>query len=248
VSIIVFWDFHFGFRKLNQADQYIAVWQFRRERVLWMANILDQISFALSDLRSSEELRNLINAALAENIPISDIVEKGLRSGIQEVGQRYENREYFLAELLFAATNLSEVMQTLRPKLIVQTQHAKGRILLGTVRGDIHDIGKNIFKLIAESAGFGVEDLGVDVDPEFFVQESKRLNPDLLGLSCLLTTGLPEIRAVIERFDRAKIRSDLKILIGGNAVTEGFAREVGADAAALDAVQGVEFCRKVIKA
>jgi methanogenic corrinoid protein MtbC1 len=177
-----------------------------------------------------------------------DIVEKGLRSGLREVGQKYENGEYFLAELLFAASILDEVMQALRPRLGAQTRNKRGTILLGTVRGDIHDIGKNIFKLMAESAGFGVKDIGVDVDPERFIQESIQLKPDILALSCLLTTGLPEIKIVVERLDEAKIRRDLKVLIGGNAVTKEFAREIGADAAALDAVQGVEFCRSVMKA
>ena len=212
-----------------------------------MASVLEEISLALSNLHSPEELRALIDAALAENLPVSDIVEKGLRSGLEEVGRKYENGEYFLAELLFAASNLDQAMEPLRPKL-TQNLQMNGLILLGTVRGDIHDIGKNIFKLMAQSSGFRVEDVGVDVDPDFFAQESKRLRPNLLGLSCLLTTGLPEIKVVIDKLHQAGIRGDLRVLIGGNAVTKDFARQVGADDAALDAVQGVEFCRSVIKA
>ena len=213
-----------------------------------MADLLLEISSALADLRGPEEIEELVNAALSQDISVAEIVEGGLRRGLQEVGQKYENGEYFLAELLFAASNVDQVMQTLRPKLSAQTLHKKGTILLGTVRGDIHDIGKNMFKLMAQSAGFEVEDLGVDVDPELLVQVSKRLRPELIGLSCLLTTGLPEIKMAIERLDQAGARSDLKVLIGGNAVTHEFARQVGADCAALDAVQGVEFCRRVIKA
>jgi methanogenic corrinoid protein MtbC1 len=212
-----------------------------------MASVLEEISLALSNLHSPEELRALIDAALAENLPVSDIVEKGLRLGLEEVGRKYENGEYFLAELLFAASNLDQAMEPLRPKL-TQNLQMNGLILLGTVRGDIHDIGKNIFKLMAQSSGFRVEDVGVDVDPDFFAQESKRLRPNLLGLSCLLTTGLPEIKVVIDKLHQAGIRGDLRVLIGGNAVTKDFARQVGADDAALDAVQGVEFCRSVIKA
>ena len=212
-----------------------------------MGSVLEEISLALSNLHSPEELRALIDAALAENLPVSDIVEKGLRSGLEEVGRKYENGEYFLAELLFAASNLDQAMEPLRPKL-TQSLQMNGLILLGTVRGDIHDIGKNIFKLMAQSSGFRVEDVGVDVDPDFFAQESKRLRPNLLGLSCLLTTGLPEIKVVIDKLHQAGIRGDLRVLIGGNAVTKDFARQVGADDAALDAVQGVEFCRSVIKA
>lgn len=193
------------------------------------------------------DLQDLIEVALSQDIPLSDVVEKGLRAGLQEVGAKYENGEYFLSELLFAASTIDQVMQMLKPKLSAQPVHEKGIILLGTVRGDIHDIGKNIFKLMAESAGFHVEDLGVDVDPERFEKESARLKPDILGLSCLLTTGLHEVNIVVDKLKQAKIRNNLKVLIGGNAVTEQFARQVGADAAALDAIQGVEFCRRVIK-
>ena len=207
---------------------------------------MEDISSALVELSDPQKLQDLINLALSQNIPVSDIIEKGLRSGLQGVGRKYEEGEYFLSELLFAASILDQVMQTLKPRLGMQTQ-TRARILLGTVRGDIHDIGKNIFKLMAESAGFQVEDLGVDVDPERFVQELTRLKADILGLSCLLTTGLPEVNIVVDKLNQAKIRNNLKVLIGGNAVSEKFARQIGVDAAALDAVQGVEFCRRVIK-
>ena len=212
-----------------------------------MAAILEKISSALGNLSSPKELQGLVDVALSQNIPISEVIEKGLRPGLQEVGAKYENGEFFLAELLFAASTIDQVMQVLRPKLSAQILSDKGTILLGTVRGDIHDIGKNIFKLMAEAAGFHVEDLGVDVEPERFEKETIRLKPNILGLSCLLTTGLPEINIVVERLNQAKIRNGLSVLVGGNAVTEQFAREAGADAAALDAVQGVEFCERVVK-
>lgn len=185
--------------------------------------------------------------ALSQNIQASDIVEKGLRLGLQKVGQKYEDGEYFLAELLFAASIVDQVMQVLIPKLNTDTLHKKGMILLGTVRGDVHDIGKNIFKLMAVSAGFRVEDVGVDVDPERFVQESMRLKPDVLGLSCLLTTGLAEIKVVIDMLEQAEARADLKVLLGGNAVTKEFAQQAAADAAAFDAVEGVEFCNNAVE-
>jgi methanogenic corrinoid protein MtbC1 len=186
----------------------------------------------------------LVKLALSQNISVPDIVEKGLRPGFDIVGQKYEKGEYFLSELIFAAATLDKVMQVLKPLLSTRNLHKKGTILLGTIHGDIHDIGKNIFKWMAESAGFSVQDLGVDVDPEHFIQESKRLEPDILGLSCLLTTGLPEIKVVTDMLNQTEIRSNLKVLIGGNAVTKEFAQQVGAHAA-LDAIQGVEFCKKL---
>ena len=197
-------------------------------------------------MNNPQDIQHLVDEALSQNVPVSDIVEKGLRPGLQEVGAKYENGEYFLSELLFAASIINQLMQVLGPKLSAQTLNPKGTILLGTVRGDIHDIGKNIFKMMAESAGFAVIDLGVDVDPDRFVQESRELHPDILGLSCLLTTGLPEIKIVCERLSQANVRNHLKILIGGNAVTRQLACEVGA-VAALDAVEGVELCKTIVK-
>lgn len=212
-----------------------------------MDDILDEISSTLSDLGGPEKIRALIEKALSQNISTPDIVEKGLRAGLQQVGAKYEAGEYFLAELLFAASILEEVMQFIKPKLDAEALQKTGTILLGTVRGDMHDIGKNIFKMMAVAAGFEVDDLNVDVDPDLFVQESKRIRPEILGLSCLLTTALSEIKVVIDMLSESKIRGRLKVLIGGNAVTKEFAREVGADAAALNAVEGVDFCRGAVK-
>jgi methanogenic corrinoid protein MtbC1 len=212
-----------------------------------LTDVLGEISTALANLEVAEKVQGLINDALSQNIPVSDIVEKGLRPGLRQVGAKYENGEYFLAELLFAASILDEVMLFMKPKLEAQPMRKIGTILLGTVRGDMHDIGKNVFKMIAVSTGFEVKDLNVDVDPELFIQESKQGEPDILGLSCLLTTALPEINVVIDLLRQSKIRDRLKVLIGGNAVTKEYAREVGADAAALDAVDGVDFCRGAVK-
>jgi len=210
-------------------------------------DILDEISSTLSDLGGPEKIRALIEKALSQNISTPDIVEKGLRAGLQQVGAKYEAGEYFLAELLFAASILEEVMQFIKPKLDAEALQKTGTILLGTVRGDMHDIGKNIFKMMAVAAGFEVDDLNVDVDPDLFVQESKRIRPEILGLSCLLTTALSEIKVVIDMLSESKIRGRLKVLIGGNAVTKEFAREVGAEAAALNAIEGVDFCRGAVK-
>jgi methanogenic corrinoid protein MtbC1 len=212
-----------------------------------LTDVLDEISSRLANLDGPEKVRSLVDKALSQNISVPDVVEKGLRSGLQQVGAKYEAGEYFLAELLFAASILDEVMQFLKPKLDAAAIEKKGTILLGTVRGDMHDIGKNIFKMMAVAAGFEVNDLDVDVDPELFVQESKRTEPEILGLSCLLTTALPEIKVLIDMLNESKIRAQVKVLIGGNAVTEEFAREVGADAAALNAVEGVDFCRDLVK-
>jgi len=213
-----------------------------------LEDILGEISSTIENLDGSEKVRDLVCNALSRNIPLSDIVENGLRKGLEQVGAKYEAGEYFLAELLFAASMIDEAMQILRPELQKQTIEKKGRILLGTVRGDMHNIGKNIFKMMAEAAGFEVNDLNVDVDPEVFVEKSRKIKPDVLGLSCLLTTSLSEIKIVIDMLSEAKMRNDMKVLIGGNAVTKEFAEEVGADATALNAIEGVSFCKDWVKA
>jgi len=213
-----------------------------------LGDILGEISSTIRDLGGSEKVHDLINSALSKNIRAPEIVEKGLRKGLEQVGAKYEAGEYFLAELLFAASMMDGALQTLRPRLKEQTLEKKGTILLGTVRGDMHDIGKNIFKMLAEAAGFEVNDLDVDVDPEVFIEKSSEIKPDILGLSCLLTTALPEIKIVIDMLNEVKIRNHIRVLIGGNAVTKEFAEEVGADAAALDAVEGVNLCKAWLKA
>jgi len=210
-----------------------------------MDDILDRIACTLASLEDTNNLRKFINQALKKKIPILEILEKGLRKGLDEVGRKYEAGEFFLSELLFGASMMEDAMKILSPRLKAEGVAAKrkGRIVLGTVRGDIHDIGKNIFKMFAEGAGFEVYDLGVDVNPEDFVKTVMKKNPDVLGLSALLTTTTPEMKIVIEELKKAGIRDKAKVLLGGNAVTNEFGKEIGADAVALDAVQGVDFCK-----
>lgn len=139
---------------------------------------------------------------------------------------------------------MNDVLQMLKSHLKNQKMERVEVIVLGTVRGDIHDIGKNIFKMLAQAAGFEVIDLGVDLEPEIFVEELKGTNAKILGLSALLTTTRLEMKTVIDRLNQAGIRNKVRVLIGGNAVTKEFAKEIRADAAALDAVEGVEICKR----
>ncbi|MGA2240156.1 MAG: cobalamin-dependent protein, partial [Candidatus Bathyarchaeia archaeon] len=208
-----------------------------------MEDILSEISSTISNLGRFQKVQDLLRKALSRNIPVSDIVETGLREGLEQVGAKYEAGEYFLAELLFGASIIEGAMEVLRPELEKQAVEKKGTILLGTVRGDIHNIGKNIFRILAEATGFEVTDLDVDVDPKVFVEISRKTKPGTLSLSCLLTTGLSEIKEVIDMLGEAKMRSELKVLIGGNAVTKEFAKEVEADPAALSAIEGVNLCK-----
>lgn len=208
--------------------------------------LFERIRTTLCNLEGSEKLKKLIQEALARKIAITDIIEKGLKKGLEEVGKRYEAGEYFLSELLFSASMVNDVMDVLNPYLKEIEFKRKGTIVLGTVKGDIHDIGKNIFKMFAQASGFEVHDLGVDVDEQKFVEKLKQTKAEILALSALLTTTRNEMKVVIDALVKNGIRGSVKVLIGGNAVDEKFAKEIGADAAARDAVEGVEICKRWI--
>jgi len=209
-------------------------------------DLLENIATTLAELENSRKIKELVNEALGQGIPVVEIVEKGLRKGLESVGRKYEENQYFLSELLFAATLMNEAFEILEPHLKPEKIEKKGAIVLGTVRGDIHDIGKNIFKMFAQATGFQVHDLGVDVEPETFVKKLKETGAEILGLSALLTTTTWEMKTVIDQLNQVGIRGKVKVLLGGNAVTKDFAREIGADEAALNAVEGIEICKKWI--
>jgi len=210
-------------------------------------DIFQMIATTLRDLENSNKMKQLINNAILRGVSAVEIIEKGLRRGLELIGQKYEAGEYFLSELLYAGSIMNDAIEILRPYLEHEKIIKKGIIVLGTVRGDIHDIGKNIFKMFAEAAGFEVHDLGVDVDPNAFVKALKETGAKILAMSALLTTTILEMKTVIEHLKQAGIRSNVKVLLGGNAVTKEFAKEIGADAAALDAVEGIEICKKWVE-
>lgn len=209
-------------------------------------DLLAKIYQSLSSLENPEKIKNLVNEAIRQKIPLTHIIEKGLRRGLEEVGKRYEAGEYFLSELLYSASLMNEAMQVLETHLKGIEFKKKGAIVLGTVKGDIHDIGKNIFKMFAQASGFEVYDLGVDVDEQKFIEKLKETKAEILALSALLTTTRNEMKVVIDVLIQRGIRNNIKVLIGGNAVDKKFAEEIGADAAARDAVEGVEICKEWI--
>ncbi|MHA2407228.1 MAG: corrinoid protein [Candidatus Ranarchaeia archaeon] len=208
------------------------------------AEVFEKIARAIIDLENSGKINKLVHEALALGLTPLEIVEKGLRRGLDAVGKKYEARDYFLSELLYAGILMSEALETLEPLFKLDEAEKKGIILIGTVRGDIHDIGKNIFCVLAKASGFEVLDLGVDVDPKTFIDKLHETGVDILGLSALLTTTRPEMKVIIDLLNQSQIRPRIKVLVGGNAVTKEFAKEIGADAAALNAVEGIELCKR----
>ena len=208
-----------------------------------MVDQLEKLAEMIGRLESEEEITTVLTSILSQGMPACEIAEKAVRPGMTIVGQKYEAGEYFLAELLYAGSLVTDLLKILEPAMKSQQLTSKGVIVLGTVRGDVHDIGKNIFKTLAEGSGFEVHDLSVDVDPTSFTDETAKNNPDIVALSALLTTSLAEMKNTVHSLTARTSENKPKIILGGNAVTKGFADEIGAHAA-IDAVEGIELCKR----
>jgi methylmalonyl-CoA mutase cobalamin-binding domain/chain len=206
--------------------------------------VLDNISDLVASLGSSDDLNKLLKEALSAKIPVVEIVEKGLSKGLIEVGAKYEKLEYFLAELIYGGDLVAEAMKMLEPYLKNVKMKKKGIIAMGTVLGDVHDIGKNIVAMLMRFRGWEVHDLGVDTPPEKFVKVAQEINLDVIGMTSLLTTTTPMFKTTIDKLKEAKVRDRLKVIIGGNAATEEVLRESGADAFTTSAEDGIRKCEE----
>ncbi|MDW8033789.1 MAG: corrinoid protein [Nitrososphaerota archaeon] len=187
--------------------------------------------------------KNLTKECLEKGISPSEIVSEGISVAMEEVGKKFESSEYFLSELIVAGEIGKEITQMLKPYLKESEIRKKGKVVIGTVKGDLHDIGKNIFGMMLEAAGFEVIDLGTDVPPEKFVEAARNIKPDIIGMSALLTVTMGEMENVINALKEAGLRDKVKVIVGGAPLTEEFARKIGADAYGKDAVAGVEICK-----
>jgi len=208
--------------------------------------ILSKLRDAIVNL-DIEGVQKACRGAIDAGIPAYKAVTDGMAKGMEIVGEKYENGEYFLAELIMAGETMKEGMKVLEPYLKGGEVKKIGKVVIGTVRGDLHDIGKNIVVTLLNAAGFGVIDLGVDVPPEKFVEAVKQNNPDIVGMSALLTTTMIEMENVIKALKEAGLRDKVKIIIGGAPITQEYAEKIGADAAARDAVEGVNICKLWVK-
>ncbi|MHB8928738.1 MAG: cobalamin B12-binding domain-containing protein, partial [Bacillota bacterium] len=186
--------------------------------------------------------------ALAQGAEPLDIVEKGLVPGIEEAGARFARGDYFLPELVASAEAMQTAMAVLDPLLRAKQEARKtlGHVLLGTVEGDIHSIGKNIVGALLQAAGFVVTDLGTNVPVGTFVAKARELKPDIVGMSALLTTTMVKQRQTIEALAKEGLRGGVKVMVGGAPVTDDWAKKIGADAFAEDAVAAVSVARKLL--
>jgi 5-methyltetrahydrofolate--homocysteine methyltransferase len=210
-----------------------------------------------------EELKKLYDAILNGNFKIArELTQQALNAGIDpqvlvqeqmipamdEVGRRYEANEYFVPELLISARAMKASLELIRPLLTAQGAEPAGRVAIGTVKGDLHDIGKNLVAAMLEGAGFEVIDLGVDVSPDKFIAAVNEKNAGLVAMSALLTTTMNSMKTTVEAIKAAGVRDKVKIMIGGAPVTQKYADEIGADGYSTNANSAVALARKLVAA
>jgi 5-methyltetrahydrofolate--homocysteine methyltransferase len=193
------------------------------------------------------DAKAITESALAEGVHPGEILNNGLVAGMNVVGEKFKNNEFYVPEVLIAARAMKGAMELLRPQLAKSGVQPRGRVAIGTVRGDLHDIGKNLVAMMLEGAGFEINDLGVDVKPEQFVDAVKK-GSDVVALSALLTTTMPAMKDTIEALKADGSRDKAYVMIGGAPVTQNYCDEIGADGYAPDAASAVDKAKELLKA
>ncbi len=198
---------------------------------------------------AAPKAKELTSALLAEKKPAGEILNKGLLDGMDKIGQRFKANEVYIPEVLIAARAMNQSMDILKPELVKAGVKPIGKMLLGTVKGDLHDIGKNLVKMMAQGAGIEVVDMGIDVSGDKFLQGLKD-NPDAkaVGMSALLTTTMTGMKEVIDRFEKEGMRKKVKFMVGGAPLTDSYAKEIGADGYAPDAASAAEKFKAFLRA
>jgi len=189
-----------------------------------------------------------VQSALAADLKPGEILSESMIAAMREVGRRFEEGDYYVPEMLVAARAMQAGLSLLKPFLVASDVKSAGRVAIGTVKGDLHDIGKNLVALMLEGAGFEVKDLGVDVAPEKFVEAISLGDVDIVALSALLTTTMPHMKTTIESIEQAGLRSRVKIIVGGAPVTQDFANRIGADGFSSDASSAPALVHSLFKA
>jgi 5-methyltetrahydrofolate--homocysteine methyltransferase len=210
-----------------------------------VADILEKIASNLYE-GEDEEVAELVQKALDQGMGPGEILSDGLIAGMDEVGRDFKAGDLFVPEVLIAARAMHAGMNILRPLLAESDVPSAGKYLIGTVAGDLHDIGKNLVKMMLEGAGFETIDLGTDAKPETFVAAAREHHPTVIGMSALLTTTMTSMKTTIEALTEAGLRDSVKIMVGGAPVTAAFAEEIGADAYAPDAASAVDVARGLV--
>jgi len=191
-------------------------------------------------------VKTMVNDAVAENISAETIMNEGLVTGMLELGEMFKNNEVYVPEVLIAARAMKAGMEIIKPLLLADNVEMLGTVAIGTVKGDLHDIGKNLVAMMLEGAGFNVIDLGVDVTPEQYVECVKNNNVQVVGMSALLTTTMTSMKEIIDALKDAGLRDQVKVIIGGAPITQEYADEIGADGFSVDAASATELAKKLL--
>jgi 5-methyltetrahydrofolate--homocysteine methyltransferase len=212
-----------------------------------MSEVLSEITTAVIS-GDKDEIVDLTEDALDDGLEAQEILNEGLMPGMDHVGVEFRAGNMFVPEVLRSARAMQASMNVLKPLLAESGVQMAGKVLLGTVKGDMHDIGKNLVGMMCEGAGFEVKDLGKDVDPDTFVAEVTAFQPDIVGMSALLTTTMRAMEHTINALQEAGLRDNVKIIIGGAPVTQSFAEQIGADGYAPNAAAAVDLAKQFAKA
>ena len=212
-----------------------------------MSEHLDKIKEAVIN-GNHAEIESLVQAAIEEKADLDQIINEAMIAAMDIVGRKFAQNEIFIPEMLVAAVTMKKGLDIIKPLLKSDEIKSKGRIIMTTVKGDLHDIGKNLVIMMLQGAGFDVIDLGVDTSTEQLVQKVEEIKPDILGLSALLTTTMPEITNVIEALKDKSLRNSVKIMVGGAPLNTAFAEKVGADGYGRNAAEAVELARSFVSA
>jgi len=193
-----------------------------------------------------KDIEALVQEAIADKVDLSALINEGLIGAMDIVGSKFAEHEIFVPEMLVSALTMKKGLTVIKPLLTDIPSEAKGRILIGTVKGDLHDIGKNLVIMMLEGAGFTVVDLGINVSVERVIEKVAEIKPDILGLSALLTTTMPEMQKVIRVLEESGLRDKVKVMVGGAPVDSAFSDKIGADGYGKDAGEAVQVAKKLL--
>jgi 5-methyltetrahydrofolate--homocysteine methyltransferase len=194
---------------------------------------------------NSAPVEELTLRALSQNISAEEILNNGLVAGMSVVSEKFKKNEIFIPEVLISARAMDSGLEILKPLLAESKVESKGKVIIGTVKGDLHDIGKNIVAMLLQGAGFDVVDLGADVSKEKFVEFAKKEKADIIGMSALLTTTMLYMKETIEALQEAGLRQNIKVIIGGAPVTDSYASQIQADGYAPDAASAIDLSKQL---
>jgi 5-methyltetrahydrofolate--homocysteine methyltransferase len=210
-----------------------------------MSALLEQIKENLMKGKAND-VKAGVDQALKDKIPAGDILNKGLLAGMGIIGEKFKKNEVYVPEVLIAARAMKAGMELLKPALLAAKVQPRGTVVIGTVKGDLHDIGKNLVGMMLEGGGFKVIDAGINVEPAKFIELSRANNATLIGASALLTTTMTNMKEIVDAIKASDLKGKVKVMVGGAPLTQAFCDEIGADGYAPDAASAADLAKKLV--